>query len=67
MIQQIGRRLLEAFPDRMMIGTDTYVADRWVEYYGLIGEHRQWLEQLPAPLARKIAYENALKLLGGGS
>ncbi|MDA1091302.1 MAG: amidohydrolase family protein [Proteobacteria bacterium] len=48
--------------DRFMIGTDTWVVDRWHEYGGLIGEHRAWLELLPADVAEKIAYKNAEKM-----
>jgi hypothetical protein len=53
------RALFEAFPDRFMVGTDTFTPERW--YY--IGEHaswsRAWLAKLPAPLAEKIAWKNA--------
>lgn len=53
------RSLFEAFPDRFMVGTDTFTPERW--YY--IEEHakwsRAWLADLPAPLAEKIAYKNA--------
>lgn len=57
------RALFEAFPERFMIGTDTYTPERW--YY--VGEHaewsREWLATLPDPLARRIGYENAEALL----
>jgi len=53
------RALFEAFPDRFMVGTDTFTPERW--YY--VGEHanwsRAWLAKLPAPLAEKIAWKNA--------
>jgi len=53
------RSLFEEFPDRFMVGTDTFTPERW--YY--IEEHakysRGWLPDLPAPLAEKIAYRNA--------
>lgn len=51
-------------PDRFMVGTDTYTPERW--YY--VGPHadssRAWLALLPEDLARKIAYENAARMLG---
>jgi predicted TIM-barrel fold metal-dependent hydrolase len=58
------RALFERFPERFLIGTDTYLTERFDEYADLIGQHRQWLAQLPAPLAEAIAYRNAARLLG---
>ncbi|WP_374467111.1 amidohydrolase family protein [Ferrovibrio sp.] len=53
------RVLFEEFPDRFMVGTDTFTPERW--FY--IEEHakwsRGWLADLPAPLAERIAYRNA--------
>lgn len=53
------RALFEAFPDRFMVGTDSYTPERW--YY--VEEHakwsRAWLKDLPADLARRIAFQNA--------
>lgn len=52
-------RLFEKFPNRLMVGTDTFTPERI--YY--IPEHasftRKWLAMLPAPLAEKIAWRNA--------
>lgn len=54
----------EEFPDRFMIGTDTFAPERW--YY--IKEHadysRAWLASLPTELAQNIGYRNAEKMLG---
>jgi hypothetical protein len=51
------------FPDRFMIGTDTFTPERW--HY--IGEHarysRGWLADLPAPLAERIGWRNAEDLV----
>jgi hypothetical protein len=58
------RALLVRHADRFMIGTDTYIVDRWDEYGGLVDEHRQWLNQLPGVVARAIAHENAEGLFG---
>jgi hypothetical protein len=56
------RAAFTEFPDRFMIGTDTFAPERW--HY--IGEHasysRAWLADLPIELARKIAHQNAEKL-----
>lgn len=52
-----------AFPDRFMVGTDTFAPERW--HY--VGPHatfsRTWLKDLPDEVARKIAFENAEALL----
>ncbi len=61
-VDQGWRALFEAYPDRIMIGTDTYTPERW--YYVI--EHanwtREWLRDLPPELAEKIAFKNALSL-----
>jgi hypothetical protein len=53
------RKLFEEFPDRFMVGTDTFTPERW--HY--VEEHakwtRAWLADLPRPLAERIAYRNA--------
>jgi hypothetical protein len=53
------RRAFERFPDRFMLGTDTFAPERW--HY--VGPHadwaRRWLADLPRDLAERIAYRNA--------
>jgi hypothetical protein len=52
------RALFEAYPDRFMVGTDTYTPERWL----YVGEHakwaREWLRDLPPALAERIAWRN---------
>lgn len=51
-------------PDRFMVGTDTYAAERWpfvVEHARLA---RQWLAELPRDVAEKIAFRNGETLFG---
>jgi len=52
------RNAFEEFPDRFMVGTDTFTPERW--YF--IGEHaewsRAWLKDLPPALAERIAWKN---------
>jgi len=52
------------FPDRFMVGTDTFVPERW--HY--VPEHaswsRAWLTDLPPDIAERIAWKNAEILLG---
>jgi hypothetical protein len=53
------------FPDRFMVGTDTFTPERW--HY--VGEHaawsRQWLGDLPKDVAERIAWKNGETLFGG--
>lgn len=53
------------FPDRFLVGTDTFTPERW--HY--IVEHaqwsRQWLSDLPAEVAERIAWKNGETLFGG--
>jgi hypothetical protein len=60
------KALFEKFPERFMIGTDTYITPRWGDYVGLVEAHRAYLTQLPRDLAEKIAFRNALRVFGGG-
>ncbi|MEZ5658663.1 MAG: hypothetical protein R3E83_09055 [Burkholderiaceae bacterium] len=57
------RALFERFPERFMLGTDTYTPER-IHY---IPEHaresRAWLASLPPALAERIAWRNADALI----
>jgi hypothetical protein len=58
------RALFTAFPDRFMVGTDTFTPERWP----FIVEHarwsRGWLADLPADVAERIAWKNGETLFG---
>jgi predicted TIM-barrel fold metal-dependent hydrolase len=56
------RRLFETYPERFLIGSDTWVTERWDGYAGLMAGYRAWLGQLPRDVAEKIAYRNAERL-----
>ena len=62
-VDEEWRALFTAFPDRFLVGTDTFTPERW--YYVI--EHadwsRDWLSDLPKELAENIAYRNAEALL----
>lgn len=53
-------------PDRITIGSDTWVPSRWERYQDLIDFDRGWLNQLPPDVAQQIAYGNAVRLFGAG-
>lgn len=56
------RALLQEFPDRFLIGSDTWVNARWQHYEALMQAYRQWLGELPPGTARRIAWDNAAAL-----
>jgi hypothetical protein len=58
------RALLLKYPTRFMIGSDTWVNQRWQYYDELMKGYRLWLGDLPADAARKIAWENGAGLFG---
>ena len=58
------RTLLLKYPSRFMIGSDTWVNQRWQYYDELMKAYRTWLGDLPPDVARKIAWGNGAALFG---
>jgi hypothetical protein len=58
------RRLVLKHPDRFVIGSDTWINGRWQQYDDLMKGYREWLGDLPADIARKIAWDNAAGWFG---
>jgi predicted metal-dependent TIM-barrel fold hydrolase len=58
------RRVIERFPDRFLVGTDTWINDQWAKYEQLVAVNRQWLAQIDRATAEAIAYKNAERLFG---
>lgn len=56
------RRLFETYPDRFLLGSDTWIESRWEGYGEIMAEYRGWLKQLPATVAAKMANQNAQRL-----
>jgi hypothetical protein len=65
------RELIEAFPERFMVGSDpVWPVEKldswdepdtgWQQYGRFINFHREWIDQLPPGLARKLRLDNAL-------
>ena len=63
-IDPTWRRVLERFPDRFMVGSDTWVNARWDSYEQIIVVNRKWLSQFSRSVAEKIAFKNAERLFG---
>jgi hypothetical protein len=58
------RALLLKYPTRFLIGSDTWVNQRWLYYDDLMKGYRTWLGDLPAEAARRIAWDNGAALFG---
>lgn len=58
------RALFASYSERFMIGSDTWINERWFGYDTIFKEYRDWLAQLPGDQARRIASGNAERLFG---
>ena len=58
------RALMLKYPQRFLIGSDTWVNQRWSSYDELMQGYRTWLGGLPADVARGIAWGNAAAVFG---
>ena len=58
------RALLLRYPDRFLIGSDTWINPRWQQYDELMQGYRRWLGDLPPEVARRIAWDNGAALFG---
>jgi amidohydrolase family protein len=59
------RELFAGHSERFLIGSDTWINERWFSYDGIMKTYREWLAQLPDDQARRIAHGNAERLFGG--
>ncbi|GIZ51711.1 amidohydrolase family protein [Noviherbaspirillum aridicola] len=58
------KQLLLKYPDRFLLGTDTWITPRWGQVEEIIAGYRRILAQLPPEAARKIAYGNGQAMFG---
>ncbi|MDH3600182.1 MAG: amidohydrolase, partial [Candidatus Tectomicrobia bacterium] len=63
-IEPRWRDLIMRYPDRFMVGSDTWVNSQWESYAALIDINRRWLSKFPREVAEQIAYRNAEALFG---
>lgn len=57
------RELFTRFPDRLMLGTDSFTPERLYFIPRHAERARQWLAELPAEVAEAIAWKNAYDLI----
>lgn len=58
------RQLILKYPGRFVIGSDTWINQRWQYYDELMKGYRVWLGDLPGDVARRIAWDNAASVFG---
>jgi hypothetical protein len=59
------RELFARHSDRFVLGSDTWINERWFGYDTIMQTYRGWLAQLPDEQTRRIAHGNAERLFGG--
>jgi hypothetical protein len=59
------RELFTRHSERFVLGSDTWINERWFSYDAIFKEYRAWLAQLPPEPAARIAHGNAERLFGG--
>ena len=59
------RSVFVAFPDRFMVGTDSYTPERWPYVVEHANWSRAWMKDLPPDVAERIAYKNGEAVFGG--
>jgi hypothetical protein len=58
------RAVFASHSSRFVIGSDTWINERWFAYDGIMKTYRDWLAQLPPDQAARIAHGNAERLFG---
>jgi len=58
------RALFASHSQRFLLGSDTWINERWFAYDGLMKTYRDWLAQLPQDQAARIAHGNAERMFG---
>jgi len=56
------RALLLKYPTRFLIGSDTWINQRWLYYGDTMEGYRAWLGELPPEVALNIAWNNGVRL-----
>ena len=56
------KALFSRDPTRFLLGSDTWVNQRWESYPQIMAGYRQWLGELPRDVAERIAWKNGREL-----
>ncbi len=64
-LSPVWRALFTKYSERFVLGSDTWVPERWPEVPAIMQSYRAWLSQLPPEVAEKIAWRNGAKLFLG--
>jgi Amidohydrolase len=59
------RELFARHSNRFLLGSDTWINERWFGYDTIMQTYRGWLPQIPEEQAKRIAHGNAERLFGG--
>jgi hypothetical protein len=59
------RALFTKYPQRFLLGSDTWIPQRWPDVPEIMEEYRWWLAQLPPEVAENIAWGNGARLFLG--
>jgi hypothetical protein len=58
------KQLFMKYPNRFVVGTDTWITPRWNEVENLAAFYRRMLSALPRDVAERIAYRNGMEIFG---
>jgi predicted TIM-barrel fold metal-dependent hydrolase len=58
------KALFVRHPTRFLVGSDTWVNQRWDSYPETIASYRAWLGELPPAVAEQVAWKNGARLFG---
>jgi len=61
-VAEAWRALLLRYPDRFLLGSDTWTNERWTDYESIIETYRTWLADLPPMVASKIQWDNGARI-----
>lgn len=56
------KALFAKHPTRFLVGSDTWVNERWSSYAALMGGYRRLLGELPREVAERVAWKNAAEI-----
>ena len=63
-IDPAWKELFLKYPDRFVMGSDTWTPSRWPELPAIATWYRGWLGKLPREVAENIAFKNLARFLG---